>query len=55
MRYAIVLDGLVDNVVIWDGQGEVPGPVGSIAVLLTDEPCGPGWTYDGTTFAEPSE
>ena len=28
---------------------------GSIAVLLTDEPCGPGWTYDGTTFAEPSE
>lgn len=52
MRYAIVLDGVVDNVVIWDGQGEIPGPVGSIAVQLADQPCGPGWIYDGIQFTE---
>lgn len=55
MRYAIVLNGVVDNVVIWDGQGDIPGPHGAIAVLLTNQTCNLGWIYDGTTFIEPEE
>ena len=56
MRYAIVLNGIVDNVVIWNGEGIVPGLTGSEAVLLSaDQDCSIGWTYDGSTFAEPEE
>ena len=56
MRYAILLIGIVDNVVIWDGQGIAPGLTGSQAVLLSDgQECSIGWTYDGSTFAEPEE
>lgn len=56
MRYAIVLNGVVDNVVIWDGNGQMPGSIGSTAVLLhASQVCSIGWTYDGSTFAEPEE
>lgn len=53
MRYAIVVNGIVTNVVIWDGvtqwahEGE--------AVAIADMPIGIGWNYDGSVFTEPDE
>ncbi len=56
MRYAIVIGGIVDNVVIWDGISAWSPPDGSQAVQLdAGQACSIGWTYDGTTFAEPEE
>ncbi len=56
MRWAIVIGGVVDNVVLWDGSASWAPPAGSDAVALADgQACGIGWTYDGTTFAEPEE
>jgi hypothetical protein len=48
MRYAIIENGLVTNVVLADEafaaeQGWVECP-----------DAGPGWTYDGSTFTEPA-
>lgn len=52
MRYAIVVDGIVTNVVLWDGEatwqtdGEsVPLPDGS--------PVGIGWSWDGSEWVAP--
>ena len=55
MNYAIVIDGLVVNTVVWDGDLDTwQPPEGSVAVLLPDDlPVGTGWSYDGTTFSPP--
>lgn len=53
MRWALVENGTVTNVVEWDG---------STAYALSDQlvdltghdDVGIGWTYDGSTFAEPA-
>ena len=53
-RWAVVdSDGLVTNVVLWDGVTEWhPGP-GLTVVNLAGSSAGPGWTYDGSTFSPP--
>lgn len=54
MRYAhINADGLVVNVSLWDGVTEYNPPEGITMINVDDVPCGPGWTYDGTTFIAP--
>jgi len=45
MRYAIVINGAVANVVIWDGVAQWTPDQGE-AVACPDE-VGIGWTYDG--------
>jgi len=56
MRWAIVIGGVVDNVVLWDGSALWVPPVASEAIELSEgQECGIGWTYNGTTFAEPVE
>ena len=52
MKYAIIENGTVTNVTLWDGTTEWSPPEGSIAVACPDE-VGPGWTYDGTNFTAP--
>ena len=52
MKYAIIENGTVTNVTLWDGTTEWSPPEGSIAVACPDE-VGPGWTYDGTNFIAP--
>lgn len=54
-RYAIVENGMVTNVILWDGNTETwQPPMGSTANLLpNDSPVGPGWTFDGTDYAGP--
>lgn len=54
--YAIIKDGLVINVVVWDGNSGWEPPEGTIAVAYDidgDNPPGRGWTYDGKKFIPP--
>jgi hypothetical protein len=52
--YAIVANGVVTNVVLWDGVSEWTPPTGSTANLLpADSQVSVGYTFDGTTFTAP--
>jgi hypothetical protein len=56
MRWAIVISGIVDNVVVWNGTPEWTLPAGAEAVQLQDGTvCNIGWEWDGTTFSQPVE
>lgn len=52
-RYAIVQNGVVTNVVIWDGEAECAA-IPADAIKLDDGSLvSPGYTYDGVTFTPP--
>lgn len=52
MRYAQIIDGVVVNVILWDGETDL-GLDGEL-VNVDDTPCGPGWTVvDGEFVAPP--
>lgn len=55
MEYAIIKDGIVINVVVWDGVSEWQPPeettLENINVLLPQP--GIGWNYDGISFTAP--
>jgi hypothetical protein len=55
MKYALVdADGLVVNAIVWDGETEYNAPDGLTVVAVPDgQPCGPGWTYDGSDWIAP--
>ena len=53
MRYAQIIDGVVVNVILWDSQTDL-GLEGEL-INVDNQPVGPGWTYDGTTFTAPPE
>jgi len=53
MKYAHITDGTVTNVILWDGETDL-GLNGEL-VNVDEITCGPGWTYDGTTFTPPPE
>ena len=45
-QYAVVIDGLVDNVVVWDGVVDWDPGEGAVLVKLDpSERVGIGWTY----------
>lgn len=48
MRYAVVRDNVVENVVEWDGESDWIAPEGT--VLVQSEEASPGNSYDGKTF-----
>lgn len=54
-RYAIVANGTVENVVMWDGDATTwQAPVGAAANILPDSlPVSPGYTFDGTNYEAP--
>ncbi|MEG0870365.1 MAG: tail fiber assembly protein [Hafnia sp.] len=52
--YALVKDGVVENTVIWDGEGDL-FPDYQVVELKENENAGPGWSYDGTEFYAPAE
>lgn len=53
--YAIVENGAVINVVLWDGQSGWQPPAGSTANLLPiGAQVGVGYTFDGTNYTEPT-
>jgi hypothetical protein len=54
MRYAIIENGQVVNIILWDGQTTYDSE--SVPVLIPeDKNVGPGWSYDGTTWTEPEQ
>lgn len=54
MRYAIVRDGLVDGIVLWDGQSDWAPPSGCVAMALADgEACAPGWSLVNGEWVAP--
>jgi len=56
MRWAIVIGGIVDNIIIWDGGSSWSPPVDSTMVQLAEgQRCSIGWEWDGTNFVEPEE
>lgn len=50
--YAVVENGVVTNIIIWDGGGEW-SPDSGKAVKVKRE-CGIGWIYDGKSFTPPA-
>lgn len=55
-NYAIVADGIVENIVAWNGDMSVwQPPEGSIAVPLSPaDAISISYTYDGTKFSPPA-
>jgi hypothetical protein len=55
--YAIVSGDIVTNVILWDGNtDDWRPPAGSTANLIpTGEQVGPGYTFNGTSYAPPEE
>ena len=53
IRYALIRDGVVENVSLWDGDlNKWQPPEGIVCVPASDQ-CGVGWTWDGETFFPP--
>lgn len=53
-NYAIVENGNVVNVILWDGSAQWQPPAGATVVEVPDGvACGPGYTFDGTNFIAP--
>ncbi|HCS4523460.1 TPA: phage tail protein, partial [Escherichia coli] len=48
-NYALVKNGVVENVVVWDGTGDIFDDY--ITVNIDDISAGIDWTYDGEAFA----
>lgn len=53
MEHAIIRNGIVENVILWDGEANWSPPPGSVAVQCPAH-VGIGWTYDGSEFAPPA-
>ncbi|MEH0703175.1 hypothetical protein GVI60_13270 [Citrobacter freundii] len=51
--YAVVNNGVVVNIAVWDGESEWK-PTDGIAVLAEDG-VGIGWLYDGEKFIKPED
>ncbi|EFH5328786.1 hypothetical protein LNR08_003770 [Escherichia coli] len=53
-RYALIKNGVVENIVVFDGEGNIFHDF--IIVPLDGIECGPGWQYlDGKFVAPDSE
>lgn len=54
MRYALIHDDVVENVVLWDGSSAWTVPEGLAAVPCPDA-VGPGWRLEGDVWVPPPE
>ena len=53
-NYAVIKDGIVNNVIVADTKEIAETVTGLTCIEYTDEtPAGIGWTYDGTNFSAP--
>lgn len=53
MRYALVKDGLVESVILWDGETEYEIPEGCSAYEVSEN-VSPGWTFENDEWIVPS-
>lgn len=51
--FALIKNGVVENVVLWDGEDNIFDSYDAINIDGTT--AGVGWTYDGKTFTAPTE
>lgn len=52
MRYAVIRDGLVENVIAWDGKTEwTPDP--DVSVIDCPDHVGPGWFHNESGWIAP--
>lgn len=51
-NYAIIVNGIVENIVIWDGKGDI---FTGYVKLSNDTNVGIGWTYSDGIFTNPNE
>lgn len=52
-NYALIKNGIVENVVVWDGAGDIFDDY--ITVNIDSTHVGIGWSYDGEAFTPPPE
>jgi hypothetical protein len=52
-RYAVVIDNKVTNVVLWDGQCEVPSNLTMVEITEEMPSVGIGWSYTNNEFVAP--
>lgn len=53
-RYALVKNNAVENIVSWDGEGDLFSEY-HVVELTNDMPASVGWNYDGKVFTPPPE
>ena len=53
-NYALVKNGVVENVVVWDGKGELFSEFVTVE-MNDDSVASVGWSYDGKEFTLPPE
>jgi hypothetical protein len=54
MIYALVSNGVVQNMILWDGQEPYEMPSGTDAIHVGENDyVGPGFIYDGEKFTPP--
>ena len=53
-NYAVISNGVVENVIVWDGESEYPNSENLID-LSAHPNVGPGYTYDGAAFTPPTQ
>ncbi|HCR8895189.1 TPA: tail fiber assembly protein [Escherichia coli] len=53
-RYALVKNNAVENIVAWDGEGDLFSEY-LVVELTNDMPASVGWNYDGKEFTPPPE
>ncbi len=46
-------DGVIVNMVVWDGESEWAPPEGTTAIDAGESGCGIGWTYKDGVFSAP--
>lgn len=53
MNWALIKNGVVVNIVVWDGEGDIFSDYTS--VCIDNITCGPGWTYKSGNFTPPDD
>ena len=53
IRYAMIRDGVVENVSLWDGDLNRWQPPEGIVCIPAPDHIGIGWTWDGENWVEP--
>lgn len=55
MRWAVIRDGVVENVIEWDGETTWEPEPGAAIVADEDGLAQPGYLYDGVSFTAPED
>lgn len=50
--YALIKDGVVENIIVWDGTGNIFNDY--TTVNIDDVEAGIGWSYSDSTFTPPA-